>query len=71
MRLKPPVSAEEAHRSLAMNAVLVWGVAAAARMEPQLDSIARAMAVVSALDIPDEIEPLFGENIDVDLEVQA
>ncbi|WEK05291.1 MAG: hypothetical protein P0Y65_03250 [Candidatus Devosia phytovorans] len=68
MRLKPPVSFEEAYNYLSQNAVLVWGDASAARMEPQLQSIAKAMAVVGALDIPDEVEPLFGENIDIDLE---
>ena len=28
-----------------------------------LKSIADAMAVVSALDIPEDVEPLFGEDI--------
>ena len=68
MRLKPAVSPEEAYGFLSQNAVLVWGAAAAAKMDPQLNSIASAMAVVSSLEIPDEIEPLFGENIDIDLE---
>ena len=64
MRIKPAVSPEEAYRYLSQNAVMVWGEAAATRMEPQLQSISSAMAVVSALAIPDEIEPLFGEDID-------
>lgn len=64
MRIKPAVSPEEAYRYLSQNAVMVWGEAAATRMEPQLQSISSAMAVVSALEIPDEIEPLFGEDID-------
>ena len=64
MRIKPAVSPEEAYRYLSQNAVMVWGEAAATRMEPQLQSISSAMAVVSALEIPDEIEPLFGEAID-------
>jgi hypothetical protein len=67
MRLKPAVSQEEALRYLAQNATLVWGVAAAARMEGHLNALARSMAVVSALDVPDMVEPLFGENIDIDL----
>lgn len=67
MRLKPPVSAEDAYRFLSQSAVLAWGVAATARMDPHLSAIASSMAVVSALDIPDDIEPLFGENIDIDL----
>ena len=64
MRIKPAVSPEEAYRYLSQNAVMVWGEAAATRMEPQLQSISSAMAVVSALEIPDEIEPLFGDDID-------
>ena len=64
MRIKPAVSPEEAYRYLSQNAVMVWGEAAATRMEPQLQSISSAMTVVSALEIPDEIEPLFGEDID-------
>ena len=64
MRIKPAVSPEEAYRYLSQNAVMVWGEAAATRMEPQLQSISSAMAAVSALQIPDEIEPLFGEDID-------
>ncbi|KKB81186.1 hypothetical protein VW35_03335 [Devosia soli] len=71
MRLKPPVSFDEAYRSLAQNAVLTWGTSAAARMDPQLQSIACAMETVSALDIPDSVEPLFGENIDIDLLAEA
>jgi len=64
VRIKPAVSPEEAYRYLSQNAVMVWGEAAATRMEPQLQSISSAMTVVSALEIPDEIEPLFGEDID-------
>lgn len=67
MRLKPPVSQEEAFRFLSQSAALAWGLPAAARMEPTLAAIARSMSVVGALDIPDDIEPLFGENIDIDL----
>lgn len=63
MRLKPAVSPEEAMQYLSLNATLVWGVEHAAKMAPQLKSIADAMAVVSALDIPEDVEPLFGEDI--------
>lgn len=71
MRLKPPVSHDEAYRSLAQNATLVWGTAAAADMDEHLHAIARSMAIVSALDIPDEVEPLFGEDIDSGRKLQA
>ena len=62
LRLKPAVSPEEALQYLSLNATLVWGVDHAAKMAPQLKSIADAMAVVSALDIPEDVEPLFGED---------
>lgn len=62
MRLKPPVTADEAYRLLALNATLAWGTADAAAMDPHLKSIAAAMAEVSALDIPDHVEPIFGED---------
>ncbi|MGE3074996.1 MAG: hypothetical protein AB7N24_14680 [Dehalococcoidia bacterium] len=62
MRLKPPPTANEAHQLLSANATLVWGAAAAAEISANLRAIAEAMAVVAALDIPDETEPLFGED---------
>ena len=66
MRLKPPVSADQAYQYLAVNAALVWGVGDAAKMDAHLHSIADAMAVIGALDIPEHIEPLFGEDIGLD-----
>ena len=63
MRLKPPITADQAYRQLALNATLSWGLADAAAMDSLLLSMAEAMAVVGALDIPDEVEPLFGEDI--------
>lgn len=62
MRLKPPVSADEAYRSLSLNATLSWGATDAAAMDTHLRNIAAAMAEVSALDIPDDVEPIFGED---------
>jgi len=62
LRLKPPVSAEEAYRSLSLNATQSWGAADAAAMDSQLHAIAAAMAEVSALDIPYDVEPIFGED---------
>ena len=69
MRLKPPVPVDQAYQYLALNAALVWGVADAALMDPQLQSIAAAMAEVSALDIADDVEPIFGEDHALDPEV--
>ena len=71
MRIKPPVSNDQAYQYLSLNAVLVWGVADAASMDPQLHAIAAAMAEVSALVIPDEVEPIFGEDHALDPELAA
>ena len=69
MRLKPPISAEEAYRYLSVNAALVWVLEDAAKMAGTIKTIAGSMAEVSALDIPDEVEPLFGEDIGTDPEL--
>jgi hypothetical protein len=71
MRLKPPITADAAYTYLSLAAVTAWGVADAAKMDPQLRAIADAMAVVSALDIPEHVEPLFGEDIAQDPEFAA
>jgi len=65
VRLKPPVSVDQAGTFLSMSAELSWGSDAVAELMPLLDGIAKSMATVSALDIPDEVEPLFGEDIAV------
>jgi hypothetical protein len=62
MRLKPPVSEDEAFHILLTNAALSWGPGEASLLHEQLRSIASAMATVSALDIPEDTEPLFAEN---------
>jgi hypothetical protein len=62
MRLKPALSADEAFQLLSASATLTWGPSAAAGLTTQLRSIAEAMAVVGALDIPEDTEPLFGED---------
>jgi hypothetical protein len=62
MRLKPPPSADEVFHVLSANASLSWGPSAAGEIATNLHSIADAMSVVAALDIPDETEPLFGED---------
>lgn len=63
VRLKPPVSQDQAAAFLTQSAKLAWGDAVASELEPLLEGIARSMETVSALDIPDDIEPLFGEDI--------
>ena len=62
MRLKPPVSEDEAIGFLSHAAKLSWGDGAADELAPLLAGIARSMATLSAIEIPDEIEPLFGED---------
>ena len=71
MRIKPAVSPEEAYRLLTLNAALVWGLEEAAAMDAHLRGIANSMAVVSALNVPDDVEPLFGEDIGRDDEAAA
>jgi hypothetical protein len=71
MRIKPAVDQEEAYRLLSLNAALVWGLEEAAGMDTHLRAIAQSMSVISALDIPDEVEPLFGEDIGKHDEVAA
>ena len=66
MRLKPPVTSDEAFHLLLSNATMTWGPTEAALLHDQLRGIADAMAVISALNIPVETEPLFGEDIALD-----
>lgn len=66
MRMKPPPSSDEAYKFLTLSAVYSWGTAEAALMETHLRAIADAMAVVAALDIPDDVEPLFAEDVALD-----
>lgn len=63
VRLKPPVSQDQATTFLTQSAKLSWGDAVADELAPILEGIARSMETVSALDIPDDVEPLFGEKI--------
>ena len=71
VRIKPPVPVEQAYQYLAINAALVWGLEDAAKMEPHLQGIAAAMAEVGALEIADDVEPIFGEDHALDPEDMA
>ncbi|RYG57942.1 MAG: hypothetical protein EON56_01185 [Alphaproteobacteria bacterium] len=62
VRLKPPVSQEQAAAFLTQSAKIAWGEAVADDLAPLLESIAKSMEIVSALEIADDVEPLFGEN---------
>ena len=58
MRLYPAVTEEEALEWLQKEALSRWGP----ELEPQLDSalktLAQAMAAISAIELPEEVEPL-------------
>ena len=58
MRLKPPISVEEALEWLKQQAIATWGIEMTPEVEARLRSAAEAMAGVSRAEIPDDIEPL-------------
>ncbi len=58
MRVYPPVSKEEAAAYLAAHVQLIWGDKPPFSAE-EIDVAAEAMAIVSAIEVPDEVEPLF------------
>jgi hypothetical protein len=59
MRVYPPVSQEEARAWLAAQADLTWGPESAGTMAGDLDILAEAMAIISAIELPNDLEPLF------------
>ena len=59
MRLYPPVSQEEAQTYLTAQATLAWGAERAEELGKDLATMAEAMALISAVELPDELEPLF------------
>jgi len=65
LRLKPAPSVDEAFHFLNVSASLAWGPSAAIEIQANLRSIAEAMSVVAALEIPGETEPLFGEDPEI------
>jgi len=58
MRLKPPVSTEEALEWLTAEAKSTWGIELSPEVDEQLKPMAEAMAAVSAAAVPEEMEPL-------------
>ena len=58
MRLKPPVSQETALEWLKQQVTGAWGVEISPELEANLRITAEAMAVISAVDVPEDIEPL-------------
>jgi hypothetical protein len=57
MRLHPQVSADEALGWLKREAISSFGVEASAELEGALTPLAEAMAAVSGVVLPDELEP--------------
>jgi hypothetical protein len=58
MRMKPPVTVDEAFDWLQEQAARTWPDEVGLRMATEVQRIAVAMAAISAADIPPEIEPL-------------
>jgi hypothetical protein len=63
MRLKPGLTSDQAYEVLSATATMSWGLAAAAALQKELRSIADFMQVIGNLDIPDDTEPLFLEDL--------
>ena len=59
MRLYPPVTKDEALVFLMSQATELWGAQTAEEMEGQLRRLAESMAAVSAVQLPENLEPLF------------
>lgn len=58
MRLKPPVTTEEALEWLKQQAAITWGIEITPDLESRLRPTAEAMANVSRAEVPDRFEPL-------------
>ena len=58
MRLKPPVTVEEALAYLVAQAQSAWGLDPSPDLEQNLRPMAEALAAVSAAEVPEECEPL-------------
>jgi hypothetical protein len=63
MRLHPAVSEKEALDFLKNQAVLLWGKESALELEDALKSLADAMASVSSIKLPDDVEPAFSRPV--------
>jgi hypothetical protein len=58
VKLKPPVSEADAFEWLTAQVVAAWGVEITPELEKNLRTTAEAMARISAIDVPEDIEPL-------------
>ena len=58
MRLKPPITFEEALAWLTAQAVGAWGVDETEELKQQLTPMAHNMVAISAAEVPADTEPL-------------
>ncbi len=58
MRVYPPESKAEIAAQLTAHAKLIWGDQPPIS-ETVLDTVAEALALVTAIEVPDSVEPLF------------
>lgn len=59
MRLHPAVTEEEALSWLTDQATAAWGAERLPELTENLKAIAEAMAIISGVELPDDLEPLF------------
>lgn len=59
MRLYPPVTQEEAQAWLTAQARSTLGADGATALADEIATMAEAMSVISAVRLPDDLEPLF------------
>ena len=59
MRLHPTVSVDEAREWLLREAAASFGLTPGPEMEQAIEPLAAAMAAVSAIELPDDLEPAF------------
>ncbi|HEY8692811.1 MAG TPA: hypothetical protein VIR57_08725 [Chloroflexota bacterium] len=59
MRLHPTVSADEARDWLLEQAVATLGAQRGPDLEKAIEPFAEAMAAISAVELPDDLEPAF------------
>jgi hypothetical protein len=58
MRIYPPVTTQEAESWLSAQAVAMVGAEAATTMQAQIATLAEALAAISAVQLPEDLEPL-------------
>jgi hypothetical protein len=59
VRIHPPVTKDEAAQWLTAQASAAYGEEAAAALADDIGIFAEAMAVVSSVPLPDDLEPLY------------